>query len=175
MIRILGAIAAPIVGFQLASHGAPPVVALVGVVVGIVLWKTAGSSSAAPPAPAIGHSHGERQQIALHEAGHAIAAQKVGGYVKYAWMTDNEGAVGARLPNDPVKRIAFYRAGREAVKSSAGCEDDDAAIKQILRDVKSSDRSRVRRDGFKLAQKITSSHRGEIRRYAKKLDKAGEL
>jgi hypothetical protein len=142
-----------------------------------LIWNVppGGKSPAAAGRVVTGHGHGARKFIARHEGGHAVAAKAVGGRVTSAWMTDSEGAVSARIPNDPTSRVAFAAAGRYAVGSGRGCSDDDAAIRRILREVPSKQRGQVRRDGIRLARRITSSRSGEIKAYARKLESKGRL
>lgn len=147
-------------------------------VLGALIWRVLPGSKSGTPAGAryvSGHAHGLRKFIAKHEGGHAAAAKAVGGRVTSAWMTDDEGLVTARIPDDPVKVIAFLRSGRESVGSGRGCSADDDAIRKELRRVPSKDRARVKREGLRLARRIVSSRSGEIRSYARKLEDKGRL
>lgn len=129
-----------------------------------------------------GHVHGRgsglRRLIAKHEAGHAVAARALGGQVLSATVspTGDAGLVQARFhENDPVKVIAFLKAGQYAVGTSSGAGADDAAIRAELRTVPREDRSRVRREAERTARRIVSSRSGEIRRDAARLNEKGAL
>jgi hypothetical protein len=173
-MRSIAAVAVLVAGLLLARHHGGILVA--ALVIAYFLGKSGTSSPALAGGRYVtGHAHGERKQVAKHEAGHAVAAKAVGGYVKSAWMTDDQGLVHARMPNDPVKRVAFYAAGRAAVSSGRGCSDDDAAIRGVLGEVPSKHRGQVKREGIRLARQIVSSRRGEIRRYAARLNEKGRL
>lgn len=173
-MRTLAAIAVLVAGLLLASrgHGGLLVLALIGA------WLLAGKSGPALAGGRFvtGHGHGTRKLISRHEGGHAVAAKALGGRVRYAWLTDDSGYVAATLPDsDQTKAVAFLAAGRHAVGTSRGCSADDAAIRKVLREVPSKQRAQVKRDGIRLAKRITSSRAGEIRRYARKLDEKGRL
>jgi hypothetical protein len=173
-MRNLAAVAVLVVGLLLARHHGGILVAAL-----VLAWLLAGSGSSGPALAGgryvAGHAHGQRKFIARHEGGHAVAAKAVGGQVTSAWLTDDEGLVRARIPDDPVKVVAFLAAGRAAVSSGRGCSADDAAIRAELRSVPSAQRGQVRRDGVRLARRITSSRAGEVNRVAARLNEKGQL
>jgi hypothetical protein len=175
-MKAIAAVGVLLAGLKLATAG-HPVLLLVAVGVAAVLWVGSGAKGAAPAGARYvsGHAHGLRNFIAKHEGGHAAAAKAVGGRVESAWMTDDEGLVMARIPDDPVKVVAFLAAGRAAVNSGRGCSADDAAIRQELRRVPSKERGQVKREGLRLARRIVSSRSGEIRRFANQLNEKGQL
>ena len=173
MIRTLGAIAAPLIGFQLASHGAPPVVALISVVVAVVLWKTAGS-----PRAVTAHVHGgTTRDIARHEAGHVVVIKNLGGKVDRAEAHEDWGFVEGRPPRGakPVHDIAVAAAGQVAAGTNRGCAWDDSLIEDALRRVPRRERDQTRKDGFDLAAQIIRDRAGEMRRYEKRLYEKGRL
>lgn len=175
-MKALAAVAVVIAGLKLAASGYPAML-LGAIVVAAVLWVGTAPGSPAPAGARYvsGHSHGLRKFIAKHEGGHVVAAKAVGGRVTSAWMTDDEGLVQARIPDEPVKVVAFLAAGRAAVNSGRGCSADDAEIRKELRRVPSRDRAQVKRDGLRLARRITSSRSGEVKRFADRLIEKGRL
>ena len=148
-------------------------------VIVLVLWCLM-SSGKRRPRPVAGHSHaGTRRSTARHEAGHVVAARKVGGRVKSANVYDNGGGlvtwtgVNGTDREQVVANIAFLRAGRYAAGTGAGCGGDDATVRQLLRYLPTTDRAAAKREGEAEARRIVSSSRGEIRRIATHLDKKG--
>ncbi|MHA6626860.1 hypothetical protein ACU61A_15605 [Pseudonocardia sichuanensis] len=167
------AVAVVVGGLLLASdHGA----ILVGAILVACLLAGRRSAPAARGRYVSGHAHGERALIARHEAGHAVVTKALGGRVRSAEVGDGWGLVQAELPDDdPVKAVAFLRAGREAVGTGRGCSADDDAIRKELRRVPSRERGQVKRDGIRLARREVAKRRGEIKRYGRELDERGRL
>jgi hypothetical protein len=168
-VVLLLAVKTPVFG----GHG--PLVGLAAAaVLGMLIWTSLPGGGR--DRVLTGHGHGTRKLISRHEGGHAVAAKALGGRVRYAWLTDDSGYVAATLPDsDQTKAVAFLAAGRYAVGTGRGCSADDAAIRKVLREVPSTHRAQVKRDGIRLAKRITSSRAGEIKRYARKLDEKGRL
>lgn len=125
---------------------------------------------------ATGHAHGgNRRTRAVHEAGHYVAAYKVGGYVSSADLARRGGQVQARnLPNAQAS-ATFFLAGRYAAGTGAGCSGDDADARAAINEYPPSERSARRRAAERDARRIVSSHRGEIRRVAARLERDGHL
>ena len=129
-----------------------------------------------------GHAHsGTRARVAKHEAGHVVAARRVGGRVKSADVYAGGGGlvtwtgINGSEREQVVANIAFLRAGRYAAGTGAGCSGDDAAVRQMLRYLPTTDRAAAQRAGEAEARRIVSSNRGEIRRIANHLDRKGSL
>ena len=130
----------------------------------------------------VGHSHGdERATIAVHEAGHVVAARAVGGTVTSARMNDHSGRVKWTAPDpnslvtEVTQNVAFLRAGEYAAGDDGGCGGDRSSVKQQLRRLPSGQRSVVRRAGEQRARQIVSSRSGEIARVAERLNRRGRL
>lgn len=154
-----------------------------------VAWLAQGLARLAfSPAPALGryisvhgHAHGAgsgtRRKIAKHEAGHAVAAEALGGQVVSAEIYDGDrgGLVQAHLPGDPKTAVAFLLAGQYAVNSSEGASGDNDAIRKVLLEVPSRERGQVKSQAKREARRIVSSQAGEIRRVAAALDEKGRL
>jgi hypothetical protein len=144
-------------------------------------------ASLATPAPAMGlmqvrgHVHGTgsnlRRKIAKHEAGHAVAAEAVGGRVLSAEVFDGEagGLVRARIPNTPLARATFLIAGQVAVNSAEGASADNDEIRRVLREVPGRERSQVKAQAKRDARRIVSAHSGAVRRYTRTLNEKGRL
>jgi hypothetical protein len=174
MMRNLAAVAVLVAGLLLARHNGAVLVA--ALVIAYFLGKSGGSSPALAGGRYVaGHAHGERKLISRHEAGHAVVARAVGGRVRSATMTDNDGLVRARIPDDPVKVVAFLAAGRYAAGTGRGCSADYAAIRKELRGVPSKHRGQVKCDGLRLARRTVAARSGEIRRSAARLSQHGRL
>jgi hypothetical protein len=145
------------------------------------------AASLATPAPAMGlmqvrgHAHGTgsnlRRKIAKHEAGHAVAAEAVGGRVLSAEVFDGEqgGLVRARIPNTPLARATFLIAGQVAVNSAEGAGADNDEIRRVLRDVPGRERGQVKAQAKRDARRIVSAHSGAVRRYTRTLNEKGRL
>jgi hypothetical protein len=123
---------------------------------------------------ATGHTHGGRRRVrAIHEAGHYVAAQAVGGYVAGAELTRHGGVVHARnLPNAQAQATFLY-AGRYAAGTGAGCSGDDADADAAINEYPARERARRRAAAQREARRIVNSRRGEIRRIAAQLDQNG--
>jgi hypothetical protein len=126
-----------------------------------------------------GHAHGgDRRRVAIHEAGHVVAARKLGGRVLSASLSGGGGLVTWDMPvkvYSAQTNVAFLLAGKYAAGTSKGCGGDRAAIRRELRSVPASERSRVQSRAASQARSIVSSHSGEIRRVAARLDERGRL
>lgn len=161
-----------IVGLLLAHAGesAAGVLVLGGLVVAV--WALAGRTSGRPAAgrAMVGYGHGTQRLISRHEAGHAAAARALGGRVRRVEVWKDGGLTSVTLPrDDPQDAITFWRAGRHAAGTGAGCSDDDRLIRRELRRVPSADRSRVRRDADRDARRIVRRSAGPIRKEANRL------
>lgn len=139
---------------------------------GVLLWAFGRRTSAT------GHGHvhgGRRNQVAIHEAGHAVAVAKLGGrvtsaYVDEDWWSGPHGEVTWNLPGGSDKKLAeghmtALLAGKLAAGNSAGCWADDAEVRRIQRQVPEADRAAAERR----ARRIVRSGRTEIRREAERL------
>lgn len=128
-----------------------------------------------------GHAHGgTRARIAVHEAGHVVAARAVGGRVLKARMSDHDGYVqwdmsGRDLEREVQSNLTFLKAGEVAAGTGAGCGSDRDAYRQELRRLPSEARGKVRSRADSEARRIVSSRSGEIRRVAEKLNRDGRL
>lgn len=121
------------------------------------------------------HGHGsDRPTIAVHEAGHAVAARKVGGKVLSATMTDHEGLVRAEVPDERAA-VAFLYAGQYAAGTRRGAHGDEAAIRAELKRLPANERAAAHKAAKADARRIVSRHRGEIRRDAAVLNDRGRL
>ena len=197
IVRLAGAIAAPLVGLQLASHGAPPVIALVGVVVGVVLWKTAGPTTKAKPAVARMNcdlveirthgGHGTRH-AALHEAGHRRYAKKRGWeVVSTEIFPDGTGVTKAYIPKDATvaEIVGMCEAGAAAAGTTKGCYSDFKRRDEVISTLpgglifEGPERAKARREGRRLAEQAVGQGlfgpRSEVSSDASKLLKRGVI
>lgn len=123
----------------------------------------------------VGHSDAvERDDVRDHEAGHWVVGRALGGYGGRAVARpDGSGYVtmNFRQQPTPVERIAISRAGALAEGSEVGAGFDQKIQKQALRRVPARQRAQVAREGDRLARRLLSQNRGELRRVSKKLKK----
>lgn len=162
-----------ILGLLLAHAGSSAAGVLVLGGAAVAIWALAGRRPAGRLAggrAVMSHGHGTQRIISRHEAGHAAAARALGGRVRSMRMWKDGGEVQATLPtSDPQAAITFWRAGRYAAGTGAGCSADDGFVRRELRDVPRADRARVRRDADRDARRIVRQRAGEIRRTAARL------
>lgn len=181
---VKGLAVAVVVGLLLAARsgslaGLGPAL-LLALLLGGALWAFGGQATVGRSVSVRGHAHGSgaRQEVATHEAGHAVAAKALGGRVRSATVSADgrSGLVRATLPDSrPETAIAFWRAGAIAAGTSRGASADDALIRRELRTVPAGQRAQVRRDAERQARRIVTRHRAQIRRDATHLDQKGRL
>lgn len=126
----------------------------------------------------VAHVHGgQREEIARHEAGHAVAARAVGGRVTSAriYHGDRGGLVQARLPEGPLPAVTFLLAGQVAAGTTRGAGADNAAIRRELRGMPGPDARRIRRQATRDAHRILARHSGALHRDAATLTRKGHL
>jgi hypothetical protein len=126
----------------------------------------------------VAHVHGgQREDIARHEAGHAVAARAVGGRVTSAriYSGDRGGLVQARIPEGPMPAVTFLIAGQIAAGTTAGAGADNAAIRRELRGLSGADARRLRVQATRDARRILARRSGELRRDTDTLIRKGHL
>jgi hypothetical protein len=121
-------------------------------------------------------SPGYMRETARHEAGHAIVARRLGGYVyKVIIRPDGSGATYIRKMSSLVHEVAVSYAGEYAAGTSRGCSGDHALTRAYLRMAPNSERARVHREGRALARRMVSRHSGAINSMAKRLLEKGQV
>jgi Peptidase M50B-like len=124
-----------------------------------------------------GHSHdGPIRQVAIHEGGHAAAANLVGGRVLDARVSGNDrrasGYTEVVIPNDPASQIGVYLAGFAAAPGTSSTTDQPL-VDEVLAQVPSPYRGHVLREGQKIAHRAAGS--SDVQHYAKRLERRGRL
>jgi hypothetical protein len=176
--RVKALLAAAALGLLLAVQrgaldGLGPALLLV-LLAAVAVWALGGRSTAGRSVAVRGHAHGSGalQEVATHEAGHAVAARALGGRVRSATVSADgrSGLVRATLPTQSSQAaITFWAAGRIAAGTSRGASADDDLIRRELRTVPSAERGRMRRAAERDAARIVSRSAGPIRRDAARL------
>lgn len=119
---------------------------------------------------------GYMKTTARHEAGHAIVARKLGGYVyKVVIRPDGSGTTYVKKMGSLVEEVAVTYAGEYAAGTSRGCSGDHALTRAYLRMAPNSERARVHREGKALARRMVSRHSGAINSMANKLLERGHV
>ncbi|MBN9759863.1 hypothetical protein Ae406Ps2_6343c [Pseudonocardia sp. Ae406_Ps2] len=155
----------------------------VGIVLGgtAAIWMLVRLRSAMPRTGQMsvqGHGHGStRALIARHEAGHAIAAQALGGRVVRGTMTDDSGLVSAVLPGKVGEQgaVTFLLAGERAAGTSRGTSGDRAAIRTELRGLDTRQRREVMHRARKDAARIVRTRRRQIDQVADRMNRTGRF
>jgi hypothetical protein len=146
------------------------------VVAGLVLAARLSGRSAGHGG--VAHVHGgQREDIARHEAGHAVAARAVGGRVTSAriYSGDRGGLVQTRLPQGPLPAVTFLIAGQIAAGTTTGAGADNAAIRRELRGMSGGDARRVRTQATRDATRILARRSSEVDRNTDTLIRKGHL
>lgn len=116
---------------------------------------------------AFGHAHGEDMRaMAIHEGGHAAAAEALGGKVTSGYISPNGGELRAIIPGDHYSRAVFHYAGAEAEGSYDSASYDMGKIYEL-----DCDKNGARKE----ARRIVRQEAGRVRYYADKLERNGSL
>lgn len=120
------------------------------------------------------HRHGpvDRDDVRYHEAGHWVVGRHLGGRGGHAVARpDGSGYVrmSFRRPLTPVEEAAYSMAGAIAEGSSVGAAADERITRAALKQLRSKDRGRARREAERLAKSVLSSRSGELKRVAESL------
>jgi hypothetical protein len=98
------------------------------------------------------------RRTARHEAGHVVAARRLGlGVASAVVNRDGSGHVRCARRGTAAQHIGFLRAGEYAIHTGSGAGTDRANVRAILRRVPAADRARVRREGERLGRQAARS------------------
>lgn len=117
-------------------------------------------------------------QIAIHEAGHAVVAHRLGARVTSIHCRPDSGLTCAVLGSDPLTRVAYFYAGIAAENAILGSRGFDCALDEHdARGVAQSAKGRpdLIAKGRALAFLTARKHRSDIERLARALATDGHL
>jgi hypothetical protein len=115
--------------------------------------------------------------LAVHEAGHTVAARALGGVVVFVEMNLTTGDGGSRSSKfvEPFANLAVCVAGCraehifEARSPRSTKKGDLRAMRQLLSDIPKAERRAARAEGYRLADEILRTNADIVRRLAEAL------
>jgi hypothetical protein len=162
-----------IAGLAVAIVKAHPAALLILVPIVLLLFRARSRATSGAMTAHIAPGH-YPAETARHEAGHVVAARRIGGRVTSAVVNrDGSGYVRVSGMASAAKRIGFLRAGEYAIHSGRGASADRAAVRAILREVPKADRARVLREGERIGRSAARS--SKVSGVASKLARDGRL